>query len=63
MPTLPQLPDWCSILAEQILNSLIVAGITVLSTFLANQEIHLKVAGASFALTFLIEMRKYRKPL
>jgi hypothetical protein len=46
---------------EQILNSAIVAGITALSTISASFTVNAKAVGIAFGLTFLIEMRKYRK--
>ena len=50
-----------SILAEQVINALIVGGIAGLSSLGANVETSWKAGAIAFGLTFLIEMRKYRK--
>lgn len=51
------------ILCEQLINSFIIAGIAAISTLAATGEGGAtgKAAGIAFGLTFLIEMRKYRK--
>ena len=50
------------VLCDQILDSIIVAGITGVSSFIyAGQDAGLKAAGLSFLLTFLVKMKEYRK--
>ena len=51
------------VFCEQLINSFIIAGIAAISTLAATGEEQAtgKVAGIAFGLTFLIEMRKYRK--
>jgi len=49
------------ILIEQILNSSIVGGISLFSSLAADQAIGLRAGGIAFGLTFLFELRKYRK--
>jgi len=50
------------ILCDQILNSIIVAGITGISAYAyAGQDASMKAAILSFALTFLIKLKEYRK--
>ena len=48
-------------LIEQILNSAIVGGISLFSSLAADQSIGLRAGGIAFGLTFLFELRKYRK--
>lgn len=49
-------------LCDQVLDSLIVGGITGISAYIyAGQEVSLKAAILSFLLTFLIKMKEYRK--
>jgi seryl-tRNA synthetase len=55
-------PNKTRVLCDQILDSIIVAGITGVSTFVyAGQDASLKAALLSFLLTFLIKMKEYRK--
>jgi len=50
------------LLCDQILDSLIVAGITGVSAYIyAGEAVSLKAAVLSFLLTFLIKMKEYRK--
>lgn len=50
------------ILCDQIFDSVIVAGITGISTYVyAGQDASMKAAILSFALTFLVKMKEYRK--
>ena len=49
------------LLPEQLLNSAIVAGITALSMLAGASEVSGRTVGISFGLTFLVELRKYRK--
>ena len=51
------------LLCEQLINSAIIAGIAAVSTIAATGEgdVTGKAAGIAFGLTFLIELRKYRK--
>ena len=50
------------VLFDQILDSVIVAGITGVSAYIyAGQDASMKAANLSFALTFLIKMKEYRK--
>ncbi|MCX5999843.1 MAG: hypothetical protein NTU41_09730 [Chloroflexi bacterium] len=48
---------WCDILIEQVINASIIAGIAALATNFDSWSVALK----AFGITFLIEMRKYRK--
>lgn len=48
---------WWDVVIEQLINSAIVAGIATLSAGWIDPWVGLK----AFGLTFLIEMRKYRK--
>ena len=51
-----------SILCDQIIDSLIVGGITGVSAYVsAGAEVSLKSAALAFLLTFLIKMKEYRK--
>jgi hypothetical protein len=51
-----------SILCDQMLDSIIVAGITGVSAYIyAGQDASMKAAVLSFALTFLIKLKEYRK--
>jgi hypothetical protein len=51
-----------SVVCDQILDGAIVAGITGISTYIyAGQDTSIKAAVLSFALTFLIKMKEYRK--
>jgi uncharacterized membrane protein YoaK (UPF0700 family) len=51
-----------SVLYDQIIDSLIVGGITGLSAYIAaGQDASLKSAALAFLLTFLIKMKEYRK--
>ena len=51
-----------SVLCDQILDSLIVGGITGVSAYIyGGEDISLKAAILSFLLTFLIKMKEYRK--
>ena len=52
---------WWKVLSGQILNSSIVAGIAALSMLAGTQEISGRAVSIAFGLTFLIELRKYRK--
>ena len=48
-------------LAEQCVNSLIVGGIAGLAALSASPEASGKTAAIAFGITFLTELRKYRK--
>jgi hypothetical protein len=51
-----------SVLCDQLLDSVIVGGITGVSAYIyGGQDISLKAAVLSFLLTFLIKMKEYRK--
>jgi hypothetical protein len=51
-----------NILCDQVLDSVIVAGITAVSAYIyAGEDVSLKAAALSFLLTFLIKMKEYRK--
>lgn len=51
-----------SILCDQIIDALIVGGITGLSAYIAaGEDASLKSASLAFLLTFLIKMKEYRK--
>jgi hypothetical protein len=51
-----------NILCDQVLDSVIVAGITGVSAYVyAGQDAYFKAAVLSFVLTFLIKMKEYRK--
>jgi hypothetical protein len=51
-----------NVLCDQVLDSVIVAGITAVSAFIyAGEDVSLKAAALSFLLTFLIKMKEYRK--
>ena len=51
-----------SVLCDQILDSVIVGGITGVSAYIyAGQDAGFKAAALSFLLTFLIKMKEYRK--
>jgi hypothetical protein len=51
-----------NILCDQVLDSVIVAGITGVSAYVyAGQDASVKAAVLSFVLTFLIKMKEYRK--
>ena len=52
---------WLRLIAEQAFNSAIVAGIFALSMLAAQTTVSLKVVAIGFGMTFLIELRKYRK--
>lgn len=52
---------WLATLAEQAFNSMVVAGIAAASMMLTQEPVALKTVAASFVLTFLIELRKFRK--
>ena len=52
---------WWDVLIEQVINSAIVGGIAGLSALSASPEAGWKTAVIAFGLTFLIELRKYRK--
>ena len=52
---------WWDILIEQVINSAIVGGIAGLSALSASPEAGWKTATIAFGLTFLIELRKWRK--
>ena len=47
--------------AEQVINSAIVGGISLLSAMSADVDIGLRAGGIAFGMTFLFELRKYRK--
>lgn len=50
------------VLCDQLLDSLIVGGITGVSAYIyAGQDASLKAAALSFLLTFLIKLKEYRK--
>ncbi len=61
VPTIPIPPSWGQVLVEQLVNSLIVGGIAGLAALSADTASSWKVAGIAFGLTFLVELRKYRK--
>lgn len=51
-----------NVLCDQVLDSIIVAGITGVSAYLyAGENVSFKAAIVSFLLTFLIKMKEYRK--
>lgn len=51
-----------SVLCDQIVDSVIVGGITALSAYIvAGQDASVKSAILAFLLTFLIKMKEYRK--
>ncbi len=51
-----------NVLCDQVLDSIIVAGITAISAYIyAGEDVSLKAAALSFFLTFLIKMKEYRK--
>ena len=51
-----------NILCDQIIDALIVGGITGLSAYVvAGEDASLKSAALAFLLTFLIKMKEYRK--
>ena len=52
---------WVSILIEQIINASIVGGIAGISVIAVVPAFAWKAAGIAFGITFLIELRKYRK--
>lgn len=52
---------WYRLLPEQLLNSAIVAGISALSMMAGTQEVSGRAVAIAFGLTFLLELRKYRK--
>jgi len=55
-------PSRLSVLCDQIIDSVIVGGITGLSAYIAaGQDASLKSALLAFLLTFLIKMKEYRK--
>ena len=57
----PRLKKIVATLIEQMVNASIVAGIAALSLMVAQQESILKPVVIAFGLTFLLEMRKYRR--
>jgi len=55
-------PSKAAIFCEQLINSLIVAGISGISAYIAAGENAVaKIFAVAFGLTFLTELRKYRK--
>ena len=46
---------------EQLINASIVGGIAGLAAFSAGADVGLKTAIIAFGMTFLLELRKYRK--
>ena len=62
VPT-PPVKSWSGVFCEQLINSFLVAAFTGLSTWGAgtNGDVSGKAAGIAFGLTFIVEMRKYRK--
>ena len=56
-----RLEKWWEILCEQTLNSAVVAGITSLTIMSKTGSLDIQDVVVPFSLTFLIEVRKYRK--
>lgn len=55
-------PSRLGVLCDQIIDSIIVGGITGISAFIAaGEDASFKSAALAFLLTFLIKMKEYRK--
>lgn len=52
--------SWLSVLAEQVVNAVIVGGIAGLAALVADVSQSWKAALIAFGMAFLAEMRKYR---
>ena len=56
----PPKRSWGSVLAEQVVNSVIVGGIAGLSALIADPSVSWKAGLIAFGMTFLVELRKLR---